>query len=73
MDGQICKSVAGYLLGYLFRFQFGEMHRSLQQDRRSHVANIQQMIDIVDVVMERLQEIREAMAAEVVERYKQVG
>lgn len=44
---------------------FAKLHRSLQSERRANVANMQQMVDLVGVTLDRLHEIRDAMAVAV--------
>lgn len=41
---------------------FGKLRKSLASDRRAHVENIQQMIELVGVILDRLHTIRDAMA-----------
>lgn len=49
---------------------FTEMLNSLHSSRRQDVPNIQQMIDIVGVALDRLNGIRDAMGDEILGRYQ---
>ena len=51
---------------------FSQMSVSLRSQRREGVANIQQMVDIVGVVLDRLNAIRDEMAESIKRKYEHV-